>query len=64
MLTGVTGRVDCFGLCAPARLKDKVLCVLQYIYLYLCYFTGIFYAAVRQISMLFIENKHPVFGIL
>ena len=30
----------------------------------LCYFTGIFYAAVRQISMLFIDNKDSVFCIL
>ena len=28
----------------------------------LCYFTGIFYAAVRQISMLFIDNTDSVFG--
>ena len=26
-----------------------------------CYFTGIFYAVVREISMLFIDNKHSVF---
>ena len=26
-----------------------------------CYFTGIFYAIVRQISMLFINNKDSVF---
>ena len=30
----------------------------------LCYFTGNFYAVVRQISMLFIDNKDPVFCIL
>ena len=30
----------------------------------LCYFTGIFYAVVRQISMLFIDNKDSVFCIL
>ena len=43
---------------------------LHYIYdliLYLCimcYLTGIFYAVVRQISMLFIDNKISVFCIL
>ena len=35
MLTRVTGRVDCFRcVCAPSRLKDKVLCVLQYMCTY------------------------------
>ena len=29
----------------------------------MCYFTGIFYAVVRQISMLFIDNKDSVFCI-
>ena len=29
VLTRVIGRVDCFGVCVPSRLKDKVLCVLQ-----------------------------------
>ena len=29
-----------------------------------CYFTGIFYAVVGQMSMLFIDNKDSVFGIL
>ena len=30
-------------------------------YYTVCYFTGIFYAVVRQISMLFIDNKDSVF---
>ena len=34
MLTSVIGRVDLFGVCVPSRLKDKVLCVLQYMCTY------------------------------
>ena len=30
-------------------------------YYTVCYFTGTFYAVVRQISMLFIDNKDSVF---
>ena len=30
-------------------------------YYTVCYFTGIFYAVVRHISMLFIDNKDSVF---
>ena len=37
------------------------LCIMYYI---VCYLTGIFYAVVRQISMLFIDNKNSVFCIL
>ena len=33
-------------------------------YYTVCYLTGIFYAVVRQISMLFIDNKISVFFIL
>ena len=33
-------------------------------YYTVCYFTCIFYAVVRQISMLFIDNKDSVFGII
>ena len=33
-------------------------------YYTVCYLTGIFYAVVRQISMLFIDNKKIVFRIL
>ena len=37
MLTCVIGRVGCFRcVCAPSRLKDQVLCVLEYIHVYLC----------------------------
>ena len=40
----------------------SVLCVLRFMYYYtVCYFTGIFYAVVRQISILFIDNKDSVF---
>ena len=34
------------------------LCIMCYT---VCYLTGIFYAVVRQISMLFIDNKISVF---
>ena len=34
------------------------LCIMYYT---VCYLTGIFYAVVRQISMLFIHNKISVF---
>ena len=67
MLMCVTGRVDCFRVCVPSRLEDKVLCVLcvlMFIYYTVCYFTGIFYAVIRQISMLFIDNKDFVFCTL
>ena len=37
------------------------LCIMYYT---VCYLTGIFYAVVRQISMLFIDNKISVFCIL
>ena len=51
--------------CVPSRLKYKILCVLQYIWTYVhviyCHFTGIFYAVIRQISVLFIDNKDSVF---
>ena len=30
-------------------------------YYTVCYFTALFYAAVRQISMLFVDNKDSVF---
>jgi len=49
----------------PSRLKDKVLCVLcvlMFMYYYtVCNFTCVFYAVVRQISILFIDNKDSVF---
>ena len=37
------------------------LCILYYT---VCYLSGILYAVVRQISMLFIDNKISVFCIL
>ena len=37
------------------------LCIIYYT---VCYLTGIFYAVVRQISALFIDNKISVFCIL
>ena len=45
-----------------SKIKYSVL----YVYfcscvIILCYFTGIFYADVRQISMLFIDNKDSVY---
>ena len=63
-------------LCLQVAYDSMRLChwYLHYIYdliLYLCimcytvcYLTGIFYAVVRQISMLFIDNKISVFCIL
>ena len=49
-------------------LKSKIkysvfysICVLMLMHYTVCYFTGISYAVVRQISMLFIDNKDYVF---
>ena len=65
VLTCVTGRVDWFGcVCVPPRLKDKVRFVLQYMSTYghvLFVNLLVSYAVVRQISMLFIDNKDCVF---
>ena len=37
----------------------------MFMYYYtVCYFTGIFYAVVRQISILFVDNKDSVFCTL
>ena len=68
VLTLVTGRVDCFGcVCALQTLRLLrvlcVLCVLMFMYCSVFYFTGIFDAVVRQISMLFIDHKDSVFCI-
>ena len=64
MLTHVTGRVDCFGcVCAHQIQRQSALCficVLIFMYYTMCYFTGLFYAVVRQISMLFVDNKDSV----
>ena len=35
----------------------------MFMYYTVCYFTGIFYAVVRQIYILFIDNKDSVFTI-
>ena len=55
-------------LCPPdSKIKYSVfynICVLMFMYYTVCYFTGIFYAVVRQISMLFIDNRDSVFCIL
>ena len=64
MLTRVTGRVDCFGcVCALQTLRYSTLCFMcTYVRVLLyCYFTCIFYAVIRQISMLFMDNKDSVF---
>ena len=68
MLTRVTGRVDCFGCVRPpdSKIKYSVFynkCVFMFMYYTACYFTGIFYAVIRQISVLFIDNKDSVFCI-
>ena len=50
-------------MCVPSKLKDKVLwvlCVVMFMYFTVRYFTGIFYAVVRQICVLFIDNKDSV----
>jgi len=64
VLMRVTGRVDCFGcVCALQTLRSSTLCFMcTYVHVLCCYFTGIFYALVRQISMLFTDNKDSVFG--
>ena len=49
----------------PYRFNDKSSVFYNILYLCLCiitcYFTGIFYAVVRQISMFFIDNNDSVF---
>ena len=66
MLMHVTGRVDCFGcmclcVCPPdSKIKHSVFYVYLCSCIILCYFTSIFYAVVRQISVLFIDNKDSV----
>ena len=57
MLTCVTGKVDRFGCVCALQIKYYVLCVL----IILCYFTCIFYAVVRHISTLFIDNTYSVY---
>ena len=46
------------------RERERVLCVLcvvMFMYYTVCYFTGIFDAVVRQISVLFMDSKDSVF---
>ena len=51
-------------MCPPDSMRLCVLCVLMFMHYYtVCYFTCTFYAVVRQISMLFIDNKDSVFCI-
>ena len=45
-------------------LRSYLVLMLCIMYYTVCYLTGIFYAVVRQISMLFIDNKKIVFCIL
>ena len=60
VLMRVTGRVDRFGcVCALQTLSYSFMCPC----IILRYFTGIFYAVVRQVSMLFIDSKDSVCGI-
>ena len=68
VLTRVTDRVDCFGcVCVfppDSKIKHSVfynICVLMFMYYTVCCFTGLFYAVVRQISMLFTDNQDSVF---
>ena len=50
--------IYCFGV-------SGLLCVLMFVYYYtVCYFTGIFNAVVREISVLFMDSKDSVFCIL
>ena len=53
----------CVCVCLPdSKIKYSVLCVLMFMYYYtVCYFTCICYAVVRQVSVLFIDNKYSVF---
>jgi len=55
--------------CVPSRLKIKSsvfysTCVLMFMFYAAYYFTGIFHAVVRQISVLFKDNNDFVFCIL
>ena len=55
-------------LCLPdSKIKYTVfynICVLMFMYYTVCCFTGLFYAIVRHISMLFIDNEDSVLCIL
>ena len=69
VLTRVTDRVDCLGCVCVCPPDSKIKYSMFYVYLcscifILCYFTCIFYAVVRQISMLIIDNEDCVFCML
>ena len=50
--------------CPPdSKIKYSVFYVYLCLCIILCYFTGIFYAVIRQISVLFIDNKDSVFWL-
>ena len=55
----------CVCVCPPdSKIKYSVFFVYSCsCIIILCYFTFIFYAVVRQISMLFIDNKDSVFCV-
>ena len=68
MMMHVTGMVDCFRcVCILKTHRQSTLCFTTHVYLcsciILCYFTGIFYAVIRQITVLFTDNKDSVFCI-
>ena len=48
-------------MCPPdSKIKYPVLFVFMFMYYVDCYFTDIFYAVVRNISKLFMDNKDSV----
>ena len=49
---------------APELCALCFMCTYVHILYSVCYFTGILYAVVRQISKLFIDNKDSVFIII
>ena len=66
MTNSVIGRLTVLDVCpTDPKIKYSVftiyMCVLLFMYYNVFYFTGIFYEFVRQISMLFIDNKDSVF---
>ena len=52
------------GLVLSKHYQRLLLTLIQLYYYTVCYLTCIFYAVVRQFSMLFIDNKDSVFCIL
>ena len=61
----IVGCFRCVCVCAvQTQIKFSVfhsIYILMFMYLIVCYFTGLFYAVIRQISMLFIDNKDSGF---